>query len=43
MGPKMMAAIEFIQANPRNEVIVTDVDNMVAAVHGEAGTRIVAY
>lgn len=43
MGPKMMAAIEFIQANPKNEVIITDVDNLVAAVDGEAGTRIVAY
>ena len=43
MGPKMMAAIEFIQANPKNEVIITDVDNMVEAVNGSAGTRIVAY
>ena len=43
MGPKMMAAIEFIQANPKNEVIITDVDNLVAAVDGKAGTRIVAY
>lgn len=43
MGPKMMAAIEFIQANPHNEVIITDVDNMVDAVDGKAGTRIVAY
>ena len=43
MGPKMMAAIEFIQANPHNEVIITDVDNLVAAVEGNAGTRIVAY
>ncbi len=43
MGPKMMAAIEFIQANPKNEVIITDVDNLVDAVDGNAGTRIVAY
>ncbi|TFH04924.1 MAG: carbamate kinase, partial [Spirochaetales bacterium] len=43
MGPKMMAAIEFIQANPHNEVIITDVDNLVAAIDGKAGTRIVAY
>ncbi len=43
MGPKMMAAIEFIQANPKNEVVITDVDNLVAAVDGKAGTRIVAY
>jgi carbamate kinase len=43
MGPKMTAAIEFIQANPHNEVIITDVGNLVAAVAGNAGTRIVAY
>jgi len=43
MGPKMMAAIEFIQANPHNQVIITDVDNLVAATEGKAGTRIVAY
>lgn len=43
MGPKMMAAIEFIQANPKNEVIITDVASMAAAVEGKAGTRIVAY
>ncbi len=43
MGPKMMAAIEFIQANPENEVIITDVDSLVAAVDGKAGTRIIAY
>jgi carbamate kinase len=43
MGPKMMAAIEFIQANPNNEVIITDVENLVAALDGKAGTRIVAY
>ena len=43
MGPKMMAAIEFIQAHPQNRVIITDVDNLVAAVEGTAGTQIVAY
>jgi carbamate kinase len=43
MGPKMMAAIEFIQANPKNEVVITDVDNLVDAMAGTAGTRIVAY
>ena len=43
MGPKMTAAIEFIQANPRNEVIITDVAGLVDAVDGKAGTRIVAY
>ena len=43
MGPKMMAAIEFIQAHPQNRVIITDVDNLVDAVEGHAGTQIVAY
>ncbi len=43
MGPKMMAAIEFIQAHPQNRVIITDVDNLVEAVEGKAGTQIVAY
>jgi carbamate kinase len=43
MGPKMMAAIEFIQAHPQNRVIITDVDNLVEAVEGRAGTQIVAY
>ena len=43
MGPKMLAAIEFVQANPKNRVIITDVENLPAAIHGEEGTRIVAY
>ena len=43
MGPKMMAAIEFIQAHPQNRVVITDVDNLVAATEGRAGTQIVAY
>ncbi len=43
MGPKMMAAIEFIQAHPQNRVIITDVANLVEAVEGRAGTQIVAY
>ena len=43
MGPKMMAAIEFIQAQPQNRVIITDVNSLVEAVEGRAGTQIVAY
>jgi carbamate kinase len=43
MGPKMMAAIEFIQAHPQNRVIITDVNSLVEAVEGNAGTQIVAY
>ncbi len=43
MGPKMMAAIEFVQANPKNQVIITDVENLVPAMEGRGGTRVVAY
>ncbi len=43
MGPKIKASIEFIQANPRNKVIITDVANLEAAMEGKAGTTIVAY
>lgn len=43
MGPKIEAAIEFVQANPNNRVIITDVDNLIAAIEGREGTTIVAY
>ncbi|MDC7125813.1 MAG: carbamate kinase [Spirochaetales bacterium] len=43
MAPKIMAAIEFIQADPHHKVIITDVVNLEAAMEGEAGTTIVAY
>lgn len=43
MGPKMVAAIEFVQANPENTVIITDEANLVAAMEGQEGTRIRAY
>ena len=43
MAPKIMASIEFVQANPHHRVIITDVKNLEAAVDGEAGTTIVAY
>lgn len=43
MGPKMLAAIEFVQANPKNRVVITDVHNLIAAVKGNAGTEIVSY
>ncbi len=43
MGPKISAAIEFVQANPKNRVIITDVDNLIAAMEGKEGTTIVAY
>ncbi len=43
MGPKILAAIEFIQADPRNRCIITDVDSLIPALDGKEGTTIVAY
>jgi carbamate kinase len=43
MGPKIAASIEFVQANPKNRVIITDVDNLIPAMEGKEGTTIVAY
>ena len=43
MAPKIMASIEFIQANPQHKVIITDVENLEAALDGDAGTTMVAY
>jgi carbamate kinase len=43
MGPKVMAAIEFVQANPKNRCIITDEGNLVQAMlEGRGGTSIVA-
>ncbi|MBI9106604.1 MAG: carbamate kinase [Spirochaetales bacterium] len=43
MAPKIMASIEFVQANPLHKVIITDVENLEAALDGKAGTTVVAY
>lgn len=43
MGPKMMAAIEFVQADPANKVIITDEENLLESIEGREGTHIVAY
>lgn len=43
MAPKIMASIEFIQANPAHKVIITDVENLEAAIEGKAGTTMIAY
>lgn len=40
MGPKMAAAIDFVEATGK-PVVVTDIDHVQAAVAGEAGTRVV--
>jgi carbamate kinase len=41
MGPKMQAAVEFLERGGR-EVIITSPEHLEAAVLGETGTRIVA-
>ena len=43
MGPKIQAAIEYVQADPRNRTIITDVENLAAGLAGERGTLIAAY
>src|SRR2546427_6266224 len=40
MGPKIRAAIEFVQATGR-EVLITSSARLLDAVHGTAGTRVV--
>mgnify|MGYP006271665741 CR=1 FL=1 len=42
MGPKIRAAIEFVEANPGNRVVITDVQNVKEAVEGTQGTWITA-
>lgn len=39
MGPKVQAALQFIE-NGGREVVITSLENAHAAVHGQAGTRI---
>ncbi len=39
MGPKIQAAIEFLESGG-SAVVVTDLEHLVAAVDGKAGTRI---
>ena len=39
MGPKIQAAIEFLEAGG-SSAVVTDLEHLVAAVDGKAGTRI---
>ncbi|MBF0544153.1 MAG: carbamate kinase [Candidatus Riflebacteria bacterium] len=43
MGPKIQAAIEFVQANPNNKVIITDIESLPQALEGKEGTTVVAY
>jgi carbamate kinase len=41
MGPKMEAAIEFVESGG-DEAIITSPDTLFAAVEGRAGTHIVS-
>jgi carbamate kinase len=43
MGPKIIASIEFVQANPEHEVIITDIKNLAASLEGKAGTKLISY
>lgn len=43
MGPKIQAAIEFVQADSENRVIITDVENLKGALAGKSGTVIKAF
>ncbi len=40
MGPKVEAAIQFLQSGGK-KAIITSLDNLLEAVQGEAGTQIV--
>jgi len=42
MGPKIRAAIEFVQADPGNRTIITNIEGLTAALEGEEGTVITA-
>lgn len=41
MGPKIEAAIDFLKKGGKR-VIITDIDNLMPALEGKAGTHIVA-
>ena len=40
MGPKMLAAIQFLEKNKKGKVIITDFKNLKKALKGKAGTII---
>jgi carbamate kinase len=42
MGPKIQAAIEFVEADARNRAIIIDVDGLIPALDGKEGTTVVA-
>ena len=43
MGPKIQAAIEFVQADSENRVIITDVESLKDALAGESGTILTSF
>lgn len=40
MAPKIRAAVSFVRSAPGRRAVITDAAHAVAAMHGEAGTRI---
>lgn len=40
MGPKIRAAVDFVRSGPGRRAVITDAAHAVAAMRGEAGTRI---
>jgi carbamate kinase len=42
MAPKITAVLNFLQAMPKSQAIITDPPNITRALSGETGTRIVA-
>jgi carbamate kinase len=42
MGPKIEAAVEFVQANQKNKAIITNVQGFIPALEGKEGTTIVS-
>ena len=42
MLPKMQAALRFVRSGPHRRAIITSLDKAIQALHGEAGTEIIA-
>ncbi len=41
MGPKIRAAVDFVESNPGKKVLITSEDKLLDAIHGKTGTVIV--
>jgi len=42
MGPKIEAVLDFLEAHPAGQVLITDPPNIARALDGESGTWIFA-